>query len=206
MDVRASAANFTTNKNSTCLPLGYNQALPAPDYDEGYIKYVPYTPCSACSSAFFPLSNSHQIFTVMIIVINLIWLVTSSARLLYLRKHSSNVFVRCSALWRFMFMIALFYFVTLSPLVIWIVLDFGTASSAIKSPLWYEDSTNEVNSTMFGLVNVLHDSYVVVDKDSSRLNPYLGTVSVCFLLIHFAVTPSLYLVRLLGFRRIFSIN
>lgn len=199
-------ANYSANTNSECLPLGYDQVLFPPNRKGGSLKDVPFMTCSSCSSAFFPLSNSHQIFTIMIIVINWIWLVASSARLLYLRKHSSNVFVRCSALWRFMFMVAVFYFITLTPLVVWMGFDFKTTSSAVKSPLWYEDGANGSDTNEYGYVNVPGHTFSVVDKDNWRLHPYLGSIADCFLLINLAVTPSLYLVRLLGFRRIFSIN
>ena len=205
----------TQQNPAGCVPNGYREIFPnSSRANEEYSRGTrSHPPCSACSSAFFPLSKSHLIFAVLVIIITWLWLITSSARLLYLRKHSNNVFVRCSALWRFMFLTALFFFITLLPYVIWMILDFKTGSSAVKSPLWYSEPygmtniTNNVknaneSTSREGSQNLyLSDHYLA---DSAYLHPIIGAISYCLLLIHFAITPSLYLVRLLGFRRIIS--
>ncbi|XP_039273170.2 uncharacterized protein LOC120347317 [Styela clava] len=172
--------------------------------------------CSLCSTAFFPLSKSHMVYVASVTFITWCWLIVSASRLLHLRKHSSNVFVRCSALWRFMFMTALFFFVTMAPYVAWIILDYVTASSADMSPLWnsgqqslqikdsdYNDEdirSNVIQKTVFGSTT----EFWYAKDDIAYLYPLYGVGSTCLVLVNFAFAPTMYLVRLLGFRRIMS--
>uniref|UniRef100_H2YMT6 Uncharacterized protein n=1 Tax=Ciona savignyi TaxID=51511 RepID=H2YMT6_CIOSA len=55
----------------------------------------------SCSNLFYPLSKSHVIFQALVITVTWLFMLFTSLRLLWLRRNSKNVFVRCSALWRF---------------------------------------------------------------------------------------------------------
>jgi len=114
-------------------------------------------------------------------------MLASSLHLLRLRKTSSNVFVRCSALWRFILAVSIFYFVTLVPYVALSVFDVlkGYINRSGPSP------TSALN-TDISFSNVTADE--VLWKDSSS----------ALLLVHCAVLPAIYLIRLLGFRRLLS--
>lgn len=159
------------------------------------------------------MNKTHMIFNALVIFVVWIWLMVSASRLLWLRKHSTNVFVRCSALWRFMFMIAAFYFVTMSPYVAWIIVDFVTKPVVNQSPLWFTKETvttaSNIQEAAGSLSNgefqeSVNSDYVPVVSDVDYLNPLYSMVATGLLLCHLAISPTLYLVRLLGFRRILS--
>lgn len=154
--------------------------------------------CSNPCSAFFqPLTLLQVSINAAVITVSWLVMLSSAIRLLWLRKRSSNVFVRCSALWRFIFFAAVFYLATLAPYVTICLIDVIRGYG--RAPQVVEVAEVEANSTAGSGDEALTTQNALTATDAFYLD-----VSSCFLLIHCAVLPSLYLIRLLGFRRMLS--
>lgn len=143
--------------------------------------------CQSCSSSQYPLQKNTPLVVACVLQVILLCLLASSARLYWLRKHSGNVFVRCSAIWRFVLLTSCYYFVTLAPFVTSTLLDYFTDSTFFN---FYEKNSNILTP---GNVKVFSAEFSV-----------FNLLSPCFVLVHCAFLPLLYLIRLLGFRRILS--
>ena len=174
--------------------------------------------CSGCSNNFFPLTKIEIALSAVIIMVTWLYMLYSSMRLLWLRKHSNNVFVRCSALWRFMLFTAIFHLLTTSPYVTLCFIDV-TKNAVISSQYLSLTSENMVPETMTSFVNaslsLTDTSQNMISRDepdtssniqincivtsSSRLHL---TLSSFFILFHTAFSPLFYLLRLLGIRRL----
>ena len=185
---------------------------------------VNYSKCDACSTYFFPLTKLQTALAVAVIAITWLFMLISSLRLLWLRKHSNNVFVRCSALWRFILATAVFHLVGLSTYVILCVVDIiknnlsrvevlaeDPSYRAPESGYLYNMTSRTIfdrtiNETIANKTSELHE-YLIFNSQGNcvthlKISLYIS-VSGSLVLFHSIVSPLLYLLRLLGCRRLF---
>ena len=175
--------------------------------------------CSGCSKGFYPLTKLQAAISAVIIIVTWLYMFYSSMRLLWLRKHSSNVFVRCSALWRFILLTTIFYMVATSFYVGLCFIDvtgdvITPAQSLIiasSSGMQYENLSpylirNFTSHEQFSLLSDTMTSskyFKIFCFVTSHSGIYLSLSSL-FLLFHSTLAPLFYLLRLLGIRRLTS--
>ena len=177
--------------------------------------------CSGCSKSFYPLTKLQTAASALIVIVTWLYMLYSSMRLLWLRKHSNNVFVRCSALWRFILLTAIFHMLgTLLYVVLCIVDVTGDVITEDLYPpfnsIWNQMSPSNAsvlivksNLTTDGLQDESSSDTVTSPDDiwqtfcyfTSQTGVYVSFSSI-FLLLHSAFAPLLYLLRLLGIRRL----
>jgi len=175
--------------------------------------------CSGCSMSFYPLTKLQTAFSAIIIIVTWLYMFYSSMRLLWLRKHSNNVFVRCSALWRFILITTIFHMVAM---LLYVGLCFVDVSGdVITFSHTFTDTSNSIQSeklTSYLLANSnLTSRDVISTLYSDNSSKYLQifcyvtshsgmflSLSSIFLLLHSSLAPLLYLLRLLGMRRLIS--
>ncbi|CAK8687776.1 unnamed protein product [Clavelina lepadiformis] len=170
--------------------------------------------CATCSTLFPSLSKAQLLFSVLLITCSWIFAFSSALRLLWLRKHSSNVFVRCSALWRFIFFNAIFHLASTAPYVTLCVIDLVGGDDVFSAPLYEpsrsRDTIDGKNQSGQNQSDILTDSSSEYGHLSSnfrkaaRVGTTYVTITSSFILLHCAIAPSLYIVRLLGLRRLLS--
>ena len=173
--------------------------------------------CDACSGFFFPLPKIQLIFEAAVVVAAWLFMFHCALRLLWLRKYSSNVFVRHSAFWRFLLFTAIFYLITTAPFLAICctdIFDFFKKSPYLSSKFFPSKTILLVNASLPTL-NQSNDNTNSTLTTSSSGNFYLCldalpykssylAIASSLLLLHCSVTPLLYLFRLLGIRRIIS--
>nr|XP_002127509.1 uncharacterized protein LOC100176044 isoform X2 [Ciona intestinalis] len=185
-----SESNYTDVNSSGDFPIPWEQRPMCPE---------------SCSNLFYPISKLHVIFHALVITVTWLFMLIISLRLLWLRKHSKNVFVRCSALWRFILYTAVFYLVAYATYVAVCVLD----AMHTNTP----NDANRATSIMMLNVTMNYDrtNRSMTSQPANLVPPHgfepsllLLEVASCLVLFHSTIAPSLYMVRLLGFRRLLA--
>ncbi|XP_078492573.1 uncharacterized protein LOC100176044 isoform X2 [Ciona intestinalis] len=195
--VTRSLLNVTSESNNTDVNSSGDSPIPW--------EQRPTCP-ESCSSLFYPISKLHVIFHALVITVTWLFMLIISLRLLWLRKHSKNVFVRCSALWRFILYTAVFYLVAYATYVCVCVLDAMYTNTS-------SNDANRATSIIMPNVTMNYDrTNRSMTSQPADLEPPHGfepsllllEVASCLVLFHSTIAPSLYMIRLLGFRRLLA--